>query len=103
METEALDGALTVFAATAPRYGPWRLANHGPMAAEALAHLGRSDAIAAWVAQYLPRLDEAPVPKERPFTEEEWPGALGSGRPARGVAGALRTGAGRPPRRRRRR
>ena len=77
METEALDGALTAFAATAPRYGPWRLANHGPMAAEALAHLGRSDAIAAWVAQYLPRLDEAPVPKERPFTEEEWPGALG--------------------------
>ena len=45
METEALDDALTVFAATAPRYGSAGLANHGPMAAEALAHLGRSDAI----------------------------------------------------------
>ena len=41
METEALDDALTVFAATAPTYGSLGLANHGPMAAEALAHLGR--------------------------------------------------------------
>ena len=36
METvTALDDALTVFAATAPRYGSLGLANHGPMAAEA--------------------------------------------------------------------
>ena len=50
METEALDDALTVFAATAPNYGSVGLANHGPMVAEALAHLGRHDAIAGWVA-----------------------------------------------------
>ena len=46
------------------------------MAAEALAHLGRSDAIPGWVAQYRRRLDEAPPPA-RPLTEEDWPDALG--------------------------
>lgn len=76
METEALDDALTVFATTAPLYGRFGLANHGPMAAEALARLGRHDAIADWVAQYRKRLDEAPLPA-RPLTEEDWPAALG--------------------------
>ena len=76
METEALDDALTVFAATAPRFGSVGLANHGPMAAEALAHLGRHDAIAGWVARYRTRLDDAP-PAARPLTEEDWPAALG--------------------------
>ena len=77
METEALDDALTVFAATAPRYGSLGLANHGPMAVEALAHLGRHDAIAGWVERYLVRLDDAPPPADRPLTEEDWPAALG--------------------------
>ena len=76
METEALDDALTVFAATAPDYGSIGLANHGPMVAEALAHLGRADAIAGWVARYRTRLDDAPLPA-RPLTEEDWPAALG--------------------------
>jgi questin oxidase-like protein len=76
METEALDDALTVFAGTAPRFGSVGLANHGPMAAEALAHLGRHDAIAGWVARYRTRLDDAP-PAARPLTEENWPAALG--------------------------
>jgi hypothetical protein len=76
METEALDAALTVFAATAPRFGSVGLANHGPMAAEALAHLGRPDAIPGWVARYRRRLDDAPPPA-RPLTEEDWPAALG--------------------------
>jgi hypothetical protein len=76
METEALDDALTVFAGTAPSYGAVGLANHGPMAAEALAHLGRHDAIPAWVTQYRARLDVAPPPA-RPLTEAEWPAALG--------------------------
>jgi len=79
METEVLDDALTVFAATAPRYGSLGLANHGPMAAEALAHLGRGDAVAAWVARYRTRLEPAPPPAPRPLTEEEWPDALGQG------------------------
>src|ERR1700722_3357907 len=76
MGTEALDDALMVFAATAPNYGSVGLANHGPMVAEALAHLGRSDAIGGWVAGYRARLDEAPPPA-RPLSEEEWPVALG--------------------------
>ena len=76
METEALDDALTVLAATAPNYGSIGLANHGPMVAEALAHLGRHDAIAGWVARYRTRLDDAPLPA-RPLTEEDWPAALG--------------------------
>ncbi len=76
METEALDDALMVFAATAPNYGSMGLANHGPMVAEALAHLGRHDAIADWVARYRTRLDDAPLPA-RPLTEADWPAALG--------------------------
>ena len=77
MVTAVLDHALTAFASTAPTYGRWGLANHGPMAAEALVRLGRSDVVEEWVAQYLPRLDDAPVPTQRPLTEEEWPDALG--------------------------
>jgi hypothetical protein len=78
VETEALDEALTVFAATAPNYGSLGLANHGPMAAEALAHLGRDDAIGPWAAHYAKRLDAAPPPA-RPLTETEWQVALGRG------------------------
>ena len=48
MGTEPLNDALTLFAGTAPTYGPAGLANHGPMVAEALAHLGRADAIGDW-------------------------------------------------------
>ena len=77
MDPGALDDALTVFAATAPNYGPLGLANHGPMAAEALAHLGRHDAIAEWVARYAKRLDAAPAPAARPLSEAEWQDALG--------------------------
>ena len=74
---EALDDALTVFAATAPWYGSVGLANHGPMAAEALVQLGRADAVAGWVDHYRMRLDEAPPPAARPLGEEDWPDALG--------------------------
>ena len=77
MESSPLDDALTVFAATAPSYGSLGLANHGPMAAEALVHLGREDAIADWVEHYRTRLDPAPPPAARPLSEEEWPQALG--------------------------
>ena len=50
METAPLNEALTAFAATAPEFGPHGLANHGPMAAEALEHLGRAAAIARMAA-----------------------------------------------------
>ena len=87
---------LTVFAGTAPRYGSLGLANHGPMAAEALAHLGRDDAIAGWVERYRLRLDEAPPPADRPLTEADWPAALGQAGPLPRVAGALRERGRRP-------
>jgi hypothetical protein len=74
--TDALDDALTVFAGTAPEYGPLGLSNHGPMAAEALATMGREDEIPVWVARYGGRLQEAPSPG-RPLAEQEWPSALG--------------------------
>ena len=74
---DALDDALTVFAATAPQYGPLGLSNHGPMAAEALASLGRADAIEGWARWYYRRLDDAPAPADRPLSEDEWPASLG--------------------------
>jgi Questin oxidase-like len=77
METDLLDDALSLFAATAPEYGTFGLSNHGPMAAEALGQLGRADAIPGWVASYRERLDAAPAP-EKPLSEEEWPVALGA-------------------------
>jgi Questin oxidase-like len=77
VRVDALDDALTVFAGTAPQYGPLGLSNHGPMAAEALANLGRADAIEDWAKRYAIRLDDAPAPAERPLSEEEWPASLG--------------------------
>ena len=54
-DDDALDLALERFAGTGPEYRGG-LANHGPMAAEALVALGRSDAVARWVEGYASRL-----------------------------------------------
>jgi hypothetical protein len=71
----ALDEALERFARTGPEY--WGgLANHGPMAAEALVALGRSDAVARWVDGYVGRLEPPPSPRE-PIGQEAWQAALG--------------------------
>ena len=77
MSTDALDDALCVFAATAPEYGSYGFANHGPMACEAMANLGRDDAIEGWVTRYRTRLEDAPPPASRSLSETEWPEALG--------------------------
>jgi hypothetical protein len=77
METHLLDDALSVFASTAPEFGPFGLSNHGPMAAEVLEQLGHAEAIPAWVAEYRQRLDTAPAPADRPLGEVDWPAALG--------------------------
>jgi hypothetical protein len=76
--TDQLDDALGVFAATAPQFGRHGLSNHGPMASEVLEHLGRTEAIPAWVAAYRERLDDGPPPARNPLGEAEWPAALGS-------------------------
>ena len=78
MQTDALDDALTVFAATAPRYGPLGLANHGPWrprrwrtsAATTPSRLGRAI----------------------PGAPRRGPGAGGPAADRRGVAGRARAG-----------
>ncbi len=76
MNDDALDDALERLAGTAPEFGRG-LSNHGPMAAEALVQLGRSDAVAAFVDRYRRRLEPAPV-AGRPVRNDEWESALGS-------------------------
>ena len=71
----ALDLALERLARTGPEYGGG-LANHGPMAAEALVALGRSDSVARWVEGYASRL-EPPPPARNPIPSAEWEPALG--------------------------
>jgi hypothetical protein len=77
VQTDALSDALSVFATTAPTFGPLGLSNHGPMVAEVLWHLGREDAIAPWVAAYRERLDPAAPAAEKALSEDAWPHALG--------------------------
>lgn len=77
-ESSILDEALARLSTTGPEFAG-RLSNHGPMACEALLHLGRADAISAWLDAYVPRLEEAPGPG-RPVAPDEWAGALGAAR-----------------------
>ena len=77
MDTEPLDQALSLFAGTAPEFGRYGFANHGPMAAEVLVQLGRADAVASWSADYARQLSPAPLPAPKALSDEDWPGALG--------------------------
>jgi len=72
----ALDLALERFAHTGPEYNG-RLANHGPMAAEALVTLGRADAVAGWVEGYASRLGPPP-PARDPIPTAAWETVLGA-------------------------
>src|SRR5262250_610084 len=58
--SEAMEDALELLAPTGPEYAG-RLANHGPMAAEALVELSRPDAVVPWVEKYRKRLHDHPV------------------------------------------
>ncbi len=60
MTDDSLDEALSRLHATGPEFEGY-LSNHGPMAADALIRMGRSDAVEEWVTSYLPRLMEAPA------------------------------------------
>jgi Questin oxidase-like len=71
----ALDLALERLARTGPEYRGG-LANHGPMAAEALVALGRPDAVALWVDAYAAHLDPPPTPRV-PIAPGTWKDALG--------------------------
>ncbi|HET8645862.1 MAG TPA: questin oxidase family protein, partial [Vicinamibacteria bacterium] len=71
----ALDLALERFARTGPEY--WGgLANHGPMAAEALVAVGRPQAVARWVDGYVSRLEPPPAPATT-IAPVSWKDALG--------------------------
>jgi Questin oxidase-like len=60
MTDGALLDALDRLRGTGPEFGGF-LANHGPMASEALVRLGAAERVGGWVDGYLPRLDGAPA------------------------------------------
>lgn len=69
-----MEDALATLADAGPEYHGG-LANHGPMAAEALVALGRLDAVQPWVARYRKKLDVRPT-GSRPIGED-WREGLG--------------------------
>lgn len=73
MANDVLDESLARLAVTGPEFGGG-LSNHGPMAAEALVRLGRSDDVEPWLDAYIGRLEEAPRPGLR---ITDWREALG--------------------------
>jgi len=73
-----IDDALELLEDTGPEFGGG-LANHGPMAAEALFALGRPDAAVPWAEVYKRRLLEHPQ-AGNPIAPNEWQEALGDGR-----------------------
>ena len=72
---EILDEAYDRLHGTGPEWGG-NLANHGPMAAEALARRGQADVIPGWIDAYVGRLEEMPAPSD-PVTDDNWREALG--------------------------
>jgi questin oxidase-like protein len=70
-----MDDALDILHRTGPKFGGG-LANHGPMAAEAMLALGRPDAVLPWVERYKSRLQDRPAPSQ-PIATEAWREALG--------------------------
>src|SRR5215831_16131515 len=71
---DVIDEALGWIARTGPEFGG--LSNHGPMAAEAMVALGRSDAVLPWLDGYRKRLQPAPTARNR-IAAAEWRAALG--------------------------
>jgi hypothetical protein len=72
-----MEDALALLAKTGPEY-QGRLANHGPMAAEALVRLERPESVVPWVESYRKRLRAHPA-GSRPIDPKAWREALGEG------------------------
>lgn len=70
-----IDEALEVLEGTGPEYGGG-LANHGPMAAEALFALGRAEEAIPWASTYKRRLRDRPEARN-PISGDDWREALG--------------------------
>ncbi|MHA6626654.1 questin oxidase family protein [Pseudonocardia sichuanensis] len=75
MTDDVLLDALDRLHDTGPEFDGF-LANHAPMAAEALIRIGGADAVAGWVDGYLPRLGPAPA-VVRGISEADWREHLG--------------------------
>lgn len=75
MNNALLDEVYQRMRGTGPEFQGW-LSNHGPMAADALIRLNRSDAVDPWVDGFIPQLDDAPRPRWA-IDEAEWPELLG--------------------------
>ena len=75
MTDQALLDALDRLRGTGPEFNGF-LANHGPMAAEALTQLGGAAPFPGWVDGYLPRLDSAPEVR-RGIGDDDWHEHLG--------------------------
>lgn len=73
---DVIDQALDMLGGCGPEFGDNGLSNHGPMAAEALARMGRSREVEAWVERYRKRLDARP-PRVEPIDARSWRQALG--------------------------
>ena len=78
MTDDVLLDALDRLRGTGPEFDGF-LANHGPMAAEALVRLGAADAVPRWVDAYRPRLDAAPE-VVRGIGDDDWRDHLGQAR-----------------------
>jgi hypothetical protein len=72
-----IDEALELLEDTGPEFAGG-LANHGPMAAEALVALGRDDAVVPWVERYRTRLQDHPSARSA-IDPRDWREALGQG------------------------
>jgi Questin oxidase-like len=70
-----MDEVLDILHRTGPEFGGG-LANHGPMAAEAMLALGRPEAVLSWVERYKSRLQDRPAPSQ-PISLDAWREALG--------------------------
>ncbi|MFK0296811.1 questin oxidase family protein [Streptomyces sp. NPDC090442] len=70
-----LDEALERLHATGPEFRGF-LANHGPMAVEALVRHGRANAVHRWLDLYAAQLEDVPSPRT-PLTDANWREALG--------------------------
>jgi hypothetical protein len=75
MVADALLDALDRLRNTGPEFNSF-LANHGPMAAEAIVQLGADDQVAGWVNRYRTRLTPEPEPRDR-IAADGWRSRLG--------------------------
>jgi hypothetical protein len=73
---DAMDEALEMLARTGPEY-QGGLANHGPMAAEAMVAMGRPNSVTSWVERYKTSLQDHPSPRGK-ISKAEWRESLGN-------------------------